>query len=160
MGKNMKRQFKALVLGAVLAGLSSATMAQDAKQPPRAKADSAGSFVITPNAAADAPNARLAGLIRHDTVVLRNKNIEDVNRAAMGVYCILPKPAAMIDPKTAIVQLTPEYYYSGVNEIMVQWATKGSGCPADRIAVYTLSDINADGIYTFSNVVSFSIYVP
>lgn len=156
----MKRQLKALVLGAVLAGFSFATMAQDAKQPPRDTPNSAGKFVITPKAAADAPNARLAGLIRHDNVVLRNKNIDDVKRAAQGVYCILPKPASGIDPKTAIVQLTPEYYYSGLNEIMVQWGTKGSGCDADRIAVYTLADLNANGIYTFSNLVSFSIYVP
>ena len=49
---------------------------------------------------------------------------------------------------------------SGLNEIMVQWGTKGSGCSADRIAVYTLADINANGIYSFSNAVSFSIYVP
>ncbi len=43
---------------------------------------------------------------------------------------------------------------------MVQWATRGSPCGNDRIAVYTLDDFNLDARYTFSNRVGFSIYVP
>lgn len=154
----MKSHVKTLVLGALLSTLAgAAAIAEDA---PRAPANSAGKMDVRPAIGADAPNARMAGLIRRDLRIVRNKNIEDVNRKTAGIYCILPKAAANIDPDTAVVILTPEYYYSRLNEIKVQWASKGSGCPASRIAVYTLSDRDGNGIYTFSNDVSFSILIP
>ncbi len=56
--------------------------------------------------------------------------------------------------------LTPEYFYSLYNEVKVQWASRGSGCNSNEIGVYTMADVNLDGIYTFSNAVSFSIIVP
>ena len=57
--------------------------------------------------------------------------------------------------------LTPEYFNSLYNEVKVQWATRGSGCNnSTEIGVYTMADANLDGIYTFSNAVSFSIVVP
>ena len=56
--------------------------------------------------------------------------------------------------------LTPEYFYSLYNEVKVQWASRGSGCNSTEIGVYTMADANLDGIYTFSNAVSFSIIVP
>lgn len=146
------------MLGAVLSGFAVAAVA--AEDPPRAAQNGTEKMEIRPMVAADAPNARMAGLIRRDLKILRNKNISDVNRKGAGIYCILPKAASGIDPDTAVVVLTPEYYYSTLNEIKVQWASKGSGCPASRIAVYTLSDRNGNGIYSFTNDVSFSILVP
>jgi hypothetical protein len=154
----MKSHLKILMLGALFSTVAAAAaIAEDA---PRATTDNAGKMDIRPAVAADAPNARMAGLIRRDLKIVRNKNISDVNRKGAGIYCILPKAASGIDPDTAVVILTPEYYYSTLNEIKVQWASKGSGCPANRIGVYTLSDRNGDGIYKFTNDVSFSILVP
>jgi hypothetical protein len=158
MGTQMKRQLKTLVLGAVLSGFAFGAVA--AEDPPRAADSGAQKMDIQPHVVAVAPNARMAGLIRRDGRILRNFNISDVNRKGPGIYCILPTAGSGINPDNAVVQLTPEYYYSLLNEVKVQWASKGSGCPANRIAVYTLSDRNANGIYSFTNDVSFSIYVP
>jgi hypothetical protein len=44
--------------------------------------------------------------------------------------------------------------------VKVQWASRGSGCNSTEIGVYTMADVNLDGVYTFSNAVSFSIIVP
>jgi hypothetical protein len=155
-------QLKTLLLGAVLSGFAVAAMAQDAGDSRRSKPDprNASRLDAQPMVAADAPNARLAGLVRRDLTIVRNKNIHNVTRPDIGVYCVLPRAAAGITPSTAVIVLTPEYYYSTVNSILVQWASHGSGCPSDRIGIYTLADTNGDGRYTFSNAVSFSIVVP
>jgi hypothetical protein len=158
----INRQLKTLLLGAILSGFAVAAMAQDSDNGRRAIPDARNPSKLDaqPMAAADAPNARLAGLVRRDLTVVRNKNIHNVTRPDVGVYCILPRAAAGITPSTAVIVLTPEYYYSTVNSILVQWASRGSGCPSNRIGVYTLADSNGDGRYTFSNAVSFSIVVP
>ena len=113
-----------------------------------------------PEVAADAPNARLAALILRDLTIQRNKNVNRVRRLAVGVYCIRPTAASGVDPRNNIVVLTPEYYFSLYNEVKVQWASRRNGCNADEVGVYTMADANLDGIYTFSNAVSFSIIVP
>ena len=113
-----------------------------------------------PEVVADAPNARLAALILRDLRIQRDNNVDDVRRIHVGVYCIRPGAASGIDPTTNIVVLTPEYYFSLYNEMKVQWASRGNGCNANEIGVYTMADANLDGVYTFSNAVSFSIVVP
>jgi hypothetical protein len=163
----MNRLFRhPMILGAVAAALVCASLpaqAQKARQDafPRASDQESAQPAPAPSAAvADAPNARLAGLINRNLTILRNKNIASVQRVAVGAYCITPKAAAGITPSTAIVVLTTEYYYSLYNETKVQWATKGSTCGANKIAVYTFADANLDGVYTPSNAVAFSIVVP
>lgn len=158
------RRCKTLLLAAIVctfAGAATAQTPQAAPQPPRSGNGSAGaSLPVMPAVAADAPNARLAALVRRDVTLLRNKGVSSVTRIAVGVYCILPTAATGIVPNTAIVTLTPEYYYSLLNEIKVQWAATGSGCGSNSIGVYTLADPYRNGIYVFSNAVSFSVVVP
>ena len=157
------RQLKTFLLAATLctfAGAAAAQKAETSQQPPREGAGRASSVSPAAAVAADAPNARLAALIRFGGTVIRKKGVSSVTRIATGVYCILPQAATGIVPNKAIVTLTPEYYYSQLNEVKVQWAAGGSGCGSTRIGVYTLADVNADGIYTFSNLVGFSIVVP
>ena len=163
----MNNPLKAVLIGAVVASLASVSaFAQAERKPdpnarPRAalKAESEAT-APAPEIAADAPNARLAALIRRDLLVQRNKGVAGVRRIAVGVYCIRPAAGTGINPATAIVTLTPEYFYSLYNEITVQWASRNSGCATNEIGVYTFADVNLDAIYTFSNAVSFSIIVP
>ena len=98
-----------------------------------------------------APNARLAGLIDAGGAPIRTKAIASITRIDIGVYCIRPTSSSGVNVNTAVVTLTPEFFYSLLNEMKVQWAAQGSGCPAGQIGVYTLADTNRDGIYTFSN---------
>jgi hypothetical protein len=147
-------------LSAALSLLAGAAMAQTEKTPPRDKDRGTAAAARAAPVVAVAPNARLAALIKRGGALLRNKGVESVTIQDVGVYCIKPAAATGIDPATAIVMLTVEYFNSSFNEVKVQWATMGSGCGAGRIGVYTLADANADGIYTFSNQVGFSIVVP
>jgi len=163
----MRRQWQTIAFGTLLScAVCAGAFAQDAapaaartKGPPR---DNTGeqAQAVAPAVVADAPNARLAALIRRDLTLIRNKGVQRVTRPQIGVYCIKPTAASGVNPATAIVTLTPEYFYSLYNEIKVQWATKGSPCPTNTIAVYTTADGNLDAEYTFSNAVSFSIIVP
>jgi hypothetical protein len=110
--------------------------------------------------AAQAPNARLAALIDAGGAVIREKGVADVDRIATGVYCIRPEASTGINPSRAIVMVSVEYFYSQLNEVMVQWAAREHGCGSERIAVYTLADFAPDAEYDFSNNVGFSIIVP
>lgn len=168
----MNGLLKTILTGAALASLAGtafaqATRPQAADAPPRATAqrgaEAAGNFTMKGAAeavVAEAPFARLAALIRRDRIVERNKNVQNVRREGTGVYCIRPTAASAINPATAVVTLTPEYFFSLYNEVKVQWASEGSDCNANEIAVYTLADVNLNGVYVFSNAVSFSIIVP
>jgi hypothetical protein len=162
----MNRLLKTMLIGASIAALAVASaFAQRADRPadpqPRAAQSETGKEAATnPEVVAVAPNSRMAGLILRDLTIERDFNVGSVRRRAVGVYCIRPINATGIDPRTAIVVLTPEYFYSLYNEVKVQWATRGSGCSSNEIGVYTMADANLDGIYTFSNAVSFSIIVP
>jgi hypothetical protein len=154
-----------MIFGAMIAALACASLPLQAKErpqgAPRFSDNKAAQAAPAPAAAAvTAPNARLAGLIRRDGAIIRNKNISSVHRVAAGVFCITPTAASGITPNNAIVMLTPEYFYSLYNEIKVQWAFRGSSCGNRRIAVYTFADANLDGVYTPSNAVSFSIVIP
>jgi hypothetical protein len=158
----MNRLLKTMLIGATVASLSvvSAFAQEAAKRSnnDRARADQREA---APEVVADAPGVRLAGLIRFNNLVAqRNKNIANVRRIAAGVYCIRPTGASGINPATAVVTLTVEYFFSVYNESTVQWASRQSGCTANEIGVYTFADVNLDGRYTFSNTVSFSIIVP
>jgi hypothetical protein len=159
------RRSKTLLLAATLCAFAFAAAAQTAEtgqQRPRENAGGAARSAPASLApvAADAPNARLAALVRYGGAVIRKKGVSNVTRIAAGVYCITPTGGSGIVPSTSVVMLTPEYYYSQLNEIKVQWAAVGSGCGNTRIGVYTFADLNADGIYTFSNAVGFSIVIP
>jgi hypothetical protein len=156
---------KSVLLGAAISAVVAAGAVQAAetgKAPPRSSTDAAAPRTVSPAAVvwAQAPNARLAALIRYDGALIRQKGVSSVTRIDTGVFCILPTSASGITPSRAIVTLTPEYYYSKLNEVKVQWAVNGAGCGSNRIAVYTLADVNADGIYKFSDSVGFSIIVP
>jgi len=162
MSLSLQRPLHALACGAALSVIA-ATSAFAAERPatdqPRyeeGKVESTAESRI----AAVAPNARLAGLIRRDVSILRNKNIESVSRIATGVYCIKPTAGSGVKPNNSIVVATVDFYNSRFNESTVQWASQGSGCGNGRIGVYTLADENLDGVYTRSNTVGFSIYIP
>ncbi len=169
------RRYNKLIVVALLCLFANAAMAQapqtpqtsqspqarETTQPPRAgNGQPDAKLPVQTAVVASAPNARLAALVRRDVVLLRNKGVAAVQRIAAGIYCITPAASTGIVPNTAIVMLTPEYYYSALNEIKVQWASAGSACGANRIAVYTLADVYANGVYRLSNLVSFSIVVP
>ena len=162
----MNRMLKTMLIGASLASLAVVSaFAQERgdrsnNDRARAPASEMAKEAANPEVVADAPNARLAALIRRDLVVQRNKNVANVRRIATGVYCIRPSAAAGINPTTNIVVLTPEYYFSLYNEVKVQWASRSNGCASTEIGVYTMADVNLNSVYTFSNAVSFSILVP
>lgn len=162
----MNRLLKTMLIGASIASLAVVSaFAQEradrrADSKPRATQSEVGREAASPEVVADAPNARLAGLILRDLRIQRRKNIDSVRRIDTGVYCIRPTAASGIDPTTAIVVLTPEYYFSLYNEVKVEWASRRNGCTATELGVYTFADVNLDGVYTFSNAVSFSIIVP
>ena len=144
-------------MGAALSLIAGSAIAQPEQKMPRAK----GSEAATPRYPAAAPNARMAALVRAGGTLIREFNVGAISRPRTGVYCITPSAASGINPLNAIVIVSTEFFYSELNEVKVQWASRGSPCrTADQIAVYTLADLNADGIYSFSNDVGFSIYVP
>ena len=163
MSLSSHRPLRALACGAVLSVVA-ATTAFAAERPandqPRWGDPGAVESTAEGRAALKAPNARLAGLIRRDVTVLRNKNIQSVRRIATGVFCIRPTSASGVAPGNAIVVATVDFYNSKFNESLVQWASQGNGCNSNEIGVYTLADENLDGIYTRSNTVGFSIYIP
>lgn len=107
-----------------------------------------------------APNARLAALIDAGGAPIRTKGVASVTRIAVGVYCIQPRPDSGISVANAIIVASPDYFYSELNEITVQWASRSSGCPSGRLGVYTFADADRNGTYTFSDQVAFSIIVP
>ena len=163
----MNRLLKTMLIGASVASLSIVSaFAQEGanRRPdpqPRATQSEIGKEAASnPEVVAVAPNSRLAALILRDLTIQRDFNVDNVRRLSVGVYCIRPTVATGIDPRTAIVVLTPEYFYSLYNEVKVQWASRVNGCTASEIGVYTMADANLDGVYTFSNAVSFSIVVP
>lgn len=147
-------------LSAALLLVAGAATAQTGKKPPREKGPGSAAAAPVPPFASSAPSVRLAALIKAGGGLVKNKGVDSVERIDTGIYCILPKSSTGIDPTTVIVTLSVEYYYSRLNEVQVQWGSRGSSCGKDRIAVYTLSDINANGIYAFSNDVGFTIIVP
>jgi hypothetical protein len=140
--------------------MAGAATAQTEKNPPREKSRGSAAAAPVPAFTASAPSVRLAALINSDGGLVKNKGVESVERIGTGVYCILPKSSTGIDPTTVIVTVSVEFYYSVINEVQVQWASRGSGCGKDRIGVYTLSDFNANGFYALSNDVGFTIIVP
>jgi hypothetical protein len=163
----MNRLLQTMLIGASIASLSAVSaFAQErgdrrADPKPRATQSEIGKEAASnPEVVAVAPNSRLAALILRDLTIQRDFNVASVRRLSAGVYCIRPTAGAGIDPRTNIVVLTPEYFFSLYNEVKVQWASRGSGCNSNEIGVYTMADVNLDGIYTFSNAVSFSIVVP
>ena len=107
-----------------------------------------------------APGARLAAFVDAGGSPFRTKNVQSIQRIATGVYCIRPSASASINVNNSLVIVSPEFFNSSANEVSVQWAASGSGCGSDRFGVYTLIDSNHDAVYSFSNLVAFSIYVP
>jgi hypothetical protein len=108
---------------------------------------------------------RLAGLIRNDGAILRNKGIASVTKPAQGVFCIKPTAASGVTPNNALVQVTVDWSRTKFNEAMVQWASIQSldgrpFCPTSRIEIHTLLDGQPNAIYSHSDLVSFSIIVP
>jgi hypothetical protein len=155
-------RFTSWLLGAVAVLVSLAVATAQERDRPRYKDEAAAQGGVQPQAGpADAPNARLAALIRApDGVIVKSTGVQNVQRIARGVYCIRPTAASGIDPQTAIVIVSVEYFYSLFNEVMVQWARQQNGCGNSRIGVYTLADENLNARYTFSNAVGFAVYVP
>jgi len=151
--------FRAFLLAATAVLIAGSLAAAQEQDRPRDKS-SASAPAAERRAPADAPNARMMALVRSGGVVILSKGVESVTRIAAGVYCIRPEAATGIDPQTAIAVVSVEYFYSHFNEVQVQWARRGHTCGNDRFGVYTLGDLNLDGVYTFTNRVGFVIYVP
>jgi hypothetical protein len=143
----------------ILAGTAMAQDARTDKNPPRASDQkTAAPAPLAPTAIVT--NARMAGLIQAGGTLIKQKNVEAVSHPATGVYCIKPTAASGIAPANSVALLTVEFFYSHFNEVQAQWAQRGSPCPTDRFAVYTIADRNLDARYTFSNEVGFLIVVP
>jgi len=123
---------------------------------PRAKDSSSPPPAVT----AEAPFARLAGLIAAGGKIIRNKGIASVTRIATGVYCIKPDASTAIDTSKSVAVVSVEYYWSRFNEVVAQWSSQGSGCGSGQFGVITLGDFNLNARYSASNDVGFSIYVP
>jgi hypothetical protein len=157
----MKRKLSVLAASATLALFAGLATAQEQRQD-RAREDESGRGPAAREIAADAPNARLAVLVDAGGAVVRQKGVQSVQRLRKGEYCIRPTAASGVNPRTAVLTATTEFYYTRANlfETLVQWAARGSQCGADRIGIYTLADYNSDGFYVFSNDVAFSVVVP
>lgn len=143
---------------ALMLPLAGGATAETTKNQPRATDAAAAAPKAT--TVVTAPNARLAALIRPGGAIVRQKGVASVSHPNVGVYCIQPAASTGIVPGNSIVIVTPEFFWSRINEVTVQWASAGSGCGSGRIAVYTLSDFNLDARYRLSDDAAFSIYVP
>jgi hypothetical protein len=154
-------RFGALAAALMLACAGNA-MAQDDNKPakdlPRAKDSSAAEDAKGGTANAFAPNARLAALIRPGGGIVRQQGVASVTNPEVGLYCI--EPEAGINTNNAIVIVNPEFHFSEVNEIKVQWISRRTTCGPNRFGVVTLEDFNLDARYHRSNHVAFSIVVP
>ena len=129
------------------------------KNPPRASEQA----TAAPAPRAPVPivtNARMAALIQAGGTLIKQKNVLAVSHPATGIYCIKPTAASGVVPGNSVALLTVEFFYSHFNEVQAQWAQRGSPCPTDRFAIYTIADRNLDARYTFSNEVGFLIVVP
>ena len=109
---------------------------------------------------AEAPNARLAALIDAGGAIIRQKGVANVVRISEGQYCIRPTAASGVNPRTAIVIVTEEFFFSWLDEIEAQWASRGHDCGPNRIAVRTKDDRDLNGSYNNSNLVGFTVFVP
>jgi hypothetical protein len=145
---------------AAAAALVLSASAASAAEDDRARASDQSTRAAARAVAAEAPNARLAVLVQSGGRIIRHKGVHSVTRNRTGEYCIRPSPGTGIEPSTAIVIASVEYFYSELDEVEVQWVSRGHECGGSRIAVYTLADTNGDGIYSFSNLVGFSLIVP
>ncbi len=144
----------AIVLLACSAASAAEERARESSRPASARVESTRAI------AAQAPNARLAVLVDAGGRVVRSKGVRSVQRLRVGEYCIRPTGRSGVNPRTAVLTTSPEFFFSLLSEIKVQWVTFGSECGADRIGIYTLADTNDDGVYGFSNDVAFSVVVP
>jgi hypothetical protein len=156
-----RRTFSVLAASVALALFAGSATAQEQRQD-RARNDDNAGGAATRAIAAEAPNARLAVLIAAGGEVIRQKGVQSVQRLRKGEYCIRPTAASGVDPRTAVLTASTEFFYTRADlfETLVQWAARGSQCGADRIGIYTLADYNSDGFYVFSNDVAFSVVVP
>jgi hypothetical protein len=158
-----RRLWETVVCGAVATFIASPlAFAQSDTQASTAArgSDRPNQRVAQTRIAADAGTVRLAGLIRNDGAVLRNKGIASVTKPARGVFCIKPTAASGITPSNAIVQLTVDWSRTQFNEALAQWADIPQRCHASQIEVRTLLDTQPNGFFTQSDAVSFSIIVP
>lgn len=118
----------------------------------------------TPSAigGADAPNARLAALIRvnvnpRSVVVFRSKGVASVTSPVVGLVCI--KPSATFNVNQIVPNVSIDFSNSFVGNNMVEYRSAGVGCPTGNIAVRTFvldPDVNKrpdDGV-------AFTIVVP
>jgi len=170
-------QIQSRFLVSAAAAVLSASIAAAAEQSPRqglSGADdrerdrSVSRQTVAPTAfgGAVAPFARLVALVDAGGAPVRTKAVSSISRISTGTYCIRPSRSANIDVTKIVPSVSVEYFFSnpnlvrGFNEMTVQWASRGSGCPSGTIAVYTFADRNLDGHYTFSNEVAFSLVVP
>lgn len=148
----------ALVASVVLVGGAFSVAAALDRGPSRSGADKDVTAAVI--GGAQAPNARLAALIDAGGAPIRTKGVASVSRIDVGVYCIQPGANSGISVVNAIVVAAPEYFYSELDEISVQWASRSNGCPSGWFGVYTFADADRDGNYTLSDQVGFSIMVP
>jgi hypothetical protein len=148
-------------LAALAASVLLTCSAASAAEADRARASDEPARAASGRAAGvEAPNARLAVLVQSRGNIIRSKGVHSVTRLREGEYCIRPTAGSGIEPSTAIVVTSVEYFYSELDEVEVQWVTRGHRCGSNRIGIYTLADTNDDGIYSFSNLVGFSVIVP
>ena len=152
--------FTAAAAGAMLIFSIAPASAQDARQRlspdenrPRDESDQRAGVAAKGLGGAVAPNARLVALVDAGGRPVRTKGVAGISRINFGTYCIRPNASANINVTTIVPSVSVEYFFSnpsllsGFNEMTVQWASSGSGCPSGSIGVYTFADLNLDGHY-------------
>lgn len=146
---------------AALALVTSAASAQDERRARNPNASAASATAETRAfGGLIAPNARMAGFFAAGGAPRRTKRVQSIQRIDTGVYCIRPQASTNITVSNSMVIVSTEYSTSDLDEVKVQWAASSSGCGNGRFGIYTLADSNRDGIYSFSNLVGFSVLVP
>jgi hypothetical protein len=154
--------FRAIVPAAMVLLAAGAVAVAQERERPRLKDATPAQQAAEPRAiVAAAPNARMVAVVRApDGVLVMGKGVHRVRRIATGAYCIRPQNATGINPNSAVVVVSVEYFYSLFNEVQAQWARKQNGCNNTEIGVYTFADRNLNARYTPSNAVGFVVYVP
>ncbi len=146
----------AIVLAASGSGLADST-GQLPHRPNQQRDTGVNSDAAAPVVASS--NARLAAVIGHGGVIIRNKGVQSVSNPYIGTYCIKPTVASGVNPRNIVPVLTVDYDRSAYNEVMAQYSDIGLDCPSGTIEVLTFDDRNYDAAYFDSNLVGFTIVV-
>jgi hypothetical protein len=107
---------------------------------------------------AQAPNARLAVVVRSSGAVLRSKGVRSVSNPAPGIYCIRPSRGAGIRFGKYVPSVSVEWGGSLGDALSAQWHASTRHCASKRIEVHTYN--GDDGSWDPDGDVAFTVVVP